>query len=228
MCGRFGLFTDLAELVDLLGFELTIPIESIDPSWNIAPTRSILTIKPDGERRVGTLMRWGLIPRWAKPENAFKRPLFNAGSETVEERPMFRQSFVNRRCLVPADGFYEWIRRSGRTGTPMWIHRTDSKAFTFAAVSSIWHGPDGDVESCAILTTSANSLMSPIHHRMPVILGEMGADIWLDDAADRAVLHELMRPREWDDMQVREAHPEVGSAKNDGPGLLVPHSTLFD
>ena len=228
MCGRFGLFTDLAELIELLGFEPGMLSESYVPRWNIAPTDPVVAIRRDGSRRIGTLMRWGLIPRWAKVDNAFKRPMFNARSETVMDRPMFREAFANRRCLVPADGFYEWKRQGGRTGTPMWVHDAERRVITFAGISSVWSGPDGLIESCAILTTDANSSMSPIHDRMPVMLTEEWAEIWLDYTADKSVLEEAMRPREWDAMSVKEAHPDVGSSRNDGPELLRPQSTLFD
>ena len=177
------------------------------------------------------MMRWGLVPSWANPETALKHSMFNARSETVAERPMFRDSFLKRRCLVPADGFYEWQHRQlgGGTGenTPMWIHNIDDQVITFAGIWSAWRGPDRIVESCAILTTTPNSLMSPIHDRMPVILDDDWAKIWLDDAADQMILLEALKTREWDKMTAREANPAVGSTKNDGPYLLEPQRRLF-
>ncbi len=227
MCGRFGLYTDLAELVEILGFELPMPMEVYGPRWNIAPTTDVLTILDDGGAREGAMMRWGLIPTWAKPENAFKRPMFNARSETVAERPMFRNSFNRHRCLVPANGFFEWRREETGGKTPMWIYDAETPVVTFAAISSTWQGPDGTVKSCAILTTSPNSLMSPIHDRMPVILDREWADVWLDDAADKAVLMEALQQREWESMQAREVDPAVGSTRNDGPHLIRPQQSLF-
>ena len=228
MCGRFGLFTDLSELVELLGFELGMPADGYIPRWNIAPTTPVLAITAEDGERFGTLMRWGLIPRWAKPESAFKRPMFNARSETVAERPMFRDSFARRRCLVPANGFYEWKREGQGNKTPMWIHDADGGVVTFAGIWSVWEGPNGVIESCAILTAPPNSLVEPIHNRMPVILDEDWAAIWLDDAADKAVLLEALRPREWEEMSAQEANPAVGSAQNDGPYLLDSQAMLFE
>ena len=114
----------------------------------------VLTITETDGRRVGSMMRWGLIPHWAKPDTAFKRPMFNARSETVAERPTFRESFIARRCLVPANGFFEWRGKGTRDKIPMWIHSTNAPVVTFAGIWSVWHSPDGIVESCAILTTS--------------------------------------------------------------------------
>ena len=227
MCGRFGLFTDLSELVELLGFELGMPADAYVPRWNIAPTTSVLAITVEDGERLGAMMRWGLIPNWAKPETAFKRPMFNARSETVAERPMFRDSFVRRRCLVPADGFYEWRREGPRNKTPMWIHDADGRVVTFAGIWSVWHGPDGVVESCAVLTAAPNSLMSPIHNRMPVTLDDDWSAIWLDDAADTQVLLEALKPREWETMRAQEANTAVGSTRNDGPHLLGSQPTFF-
>ena len=226
MCGRFGLFTDLSELVELLGFELGMPADGFVPRWNIAPTTGVLAIKERDAQRLGSMMRWGLIPIWAKPDTAFKRPMFNARSETVAERPMFRDSFIKRRCIVPANGFFEW-RSDGNSKKPMWIYDAESPLVTFAGIWSRWHGPDGIVESCAILTTAPNSLMEPIHNRMPVILDEDWAAIWLDDAADKIVLLEALKPREWETMTAREANLAVGSARNDGPHLIERQSALF-
>ena len=226
MCGRFGLFTDLSELVELLGFELGMPADGFVPRWNIAPTTPVLAINETNGVRTGAMMRWGLIPIWAKPDTAFKRPMFNARSETVAERPMFRDSFTKSRCLFPANGFFEW-RSDGNSKKPMWIYDAESPLVTFAGIWSRWHGPDGIVESCAILTTAPNALMEPIHNRMPVILDEDWAAIWLDDAADKIVLLEALKPREWETMTAREANPAVGSARNDGPHLIERQSALF-
>ena len=228
MCGRFGLFTDLSELVEFLGFELGMPTDAYTPRWNIAPTTLVLTITEADGQRIGSMMRWGLIPRWAKPDTAFKRPLFNARSETVAERPTFRDSFRIRRCLVPANGFFEWRRDGPRNKTPIWISDTKTPVVTFAGIWSVWRGPGGLVESCSIITTSPNALMEPIYNRMPVILDDDWAAIWLDDAADQTVLLEALKPREWETMEAQEANPAVGSTKNDGPHLLGSQPTLFE
>lgn len=227
MCGRFGLFTDLSELVELLGFELTIDAEGFEPRWNIGPTSDVLAITDVGEGRVGSMMQWGLIPRWAKPDKAFGRPMFNARSETVAERPMFRDSFASRRCLIPANGFFEWRSDAAGKKTPWWIHAVDPGVITFAGIWSAWRGPNGLVESCAILTTEPNGLVKRIYDRMPVILDDEWREIWLDDAADREALLEACKSRDWPNMEACEANPAVGSTRNNGPYLIEPQATLF-
>lgn len=220
MCGRFGLFTDLSELAKLLGFEVDATADGYEPRWNIAPTSDVLAITDRDDRRVGSMMRWGLIPRCAKPGNAFGRPMFNARSETVAERPMFQDSFVSRRCLIPADGFFEWSSGGSERKNPWWIHAVDSKVITLAGIWSVWLSPNGPVESCAIMTTASNSLMDRIHDRMPVILDRDWAEMWLDDSADQDALLEACKPREWPMMKAQEANPSVGSTRNDGPYLM--------
>lgn len=133
--------SDLAELVEILGFKLPVPMEVYGPRWNIAPTADVLTIIDRGGVREGAMMRWGLIPARAKPESAFKRPMFDTRSETVAERPMFRSSFNRHRCLVPANGFFEWRREGTGAKTPMWISVAETPVVAFAAISSTWHGP---------------------------------------------------------------------------------------
>ena len=227
MCGRFGLFADLSELMELLGFEIGLATDSYEPRWNIAPTADVLVIIDIGNGRVGSMMRWGLIPAWAKQESAFGRPMFNTRSETVVERPMFRDSFVSRRCLIPANGFFEWSGDTPGKKTPWWIYAVDSGMITFAGIWNVWRGPDGPVESCAILTTESNGLVKRIHDRMPVIVDDDWAELWLDGSADKDVLLEACKPREWPMMEAREANPAVGSTRNDGPHLIEPQATLF-
>ena len=227
MCGRFGLFTDLLELVELLGFEVGTTAEGYEPRWNIAPTSNVLAITETAHGRVGSMMRWGLIPHWTKQGNAFGRPMVNARSETVVERPMFRDAFVSRRCLIPANGFFEWSGDTPGRKTPWWIYAVDSGVITFAGIWSVWRGPDGPIESCAILTTESNGLMKRIHDRMPVILDDDWAELWLDGGADKDVLLEACKPHEWSRMEVREANHAVGSTRNHGPHLIEPQATLF-
>ncbi len=227
MCGRFGLYIDLAGLVATLGFELPMPMEVYRPRWDIAASTDVLTIIDAGGVGEGVMMRWGLIPSWVKPESVFGRPMFNARSETVAERPMFRNSFRRRHCLISANGFFEWRREETGGKTPMWIFDAEKPVLVFAAIWSVWDGPKSVVESCAILTTSANSLMSPIHDRMPVIPDREWAEVWLDDASDRSVLMEAVKPREWKSMQAREVDPAVGSTRSDGPHLINPRPSFL-
>lgn len=176
MCGRFTLGISLEEL--MLRYMLEEIPDYIDyrPHYNIAPTQQIMAVIHDGsQRRAGTL-RWGLVPHWAKDLSIGSR-MINARSETVLDKPAFRESFLRKRCLIPADGFYEWLKEEDGTKTPYRIiPRTG--LFSFAGLYDTWMDPEGQrVSTCTILTTSPNTLMSRIHDRMPVILSWQGTAV---------------------------------------------------
>ncbi len=219
MCGRYGLFGDGVALAELFGFDLVEMPYDYRPRWNVAPTTPVLTLRNIEDSRKPDLMRWGLIPPWQKPEAPIRRPLINARAETIAERPTFRTPFARQRCLVIADGFYEW-RRSASTRTPMWIHQSDEQPFAFAGVWSRWRGPDGPIESCAIITCEPNELMSPIHNRMPVILPSASYDDWLGEGSPEELLLDLIEPSEWPDFTTRQVSSQVNSVRNDGPSLI--------
>ncbi len=189
------------------------------PSYNIAPPQNVLTVV-GGEERRGGYMRWGLIPFWAKDKSIGSR-MINARAETVAEKPSFRNAFKRRRCLIIADGFYEW-QKVGAKKRPMRIVMQSGEPFAFAGLWETWRDPEGEVvPSCAIITTSANNLLSPIHDRMPVILPRDVEDFWLDDSVTEPdALTSVLTPYDDEEMEVYEVSPLVNSAWNDGPEVL--------
>lgn len=218
MCGRYSLIADPEELVRR--FEFAGDWRDLQPRHNIAPTQQVLAVVGGDERRAG-LMRWGLIPHWAK-ERKPGRPLINARVETVAERPAFRAAFKRRRCLVLADGFYEW-QRTGETKRPMRIVLESGEPFAFAGLWSVWTDPKGRrIPSCAIITTEANDLLRPIHDRMPVILPREVEEFWLDpDVDDPGALSSLLIPCASEAMDAYQVSPLVNSAANDGPEVTA-------
>ena len=219
MCGRYSLTASLQELAQR--FEFDGDRDDFAPRYNVSPTQQVLTIIGGDTRRAG-FMRWGLIPSWSK-DGSSSRPLINARAETVAEKPTFRGSLKNRRCLVPADGFYEW-QKVGDIKRPMRIVMRSGEPFAFPGLWSIWTDPEGNrIPSCAIITTAANEVLKPIHHRMPVILAEGAEDIWLDTAIDDSdALTQLLEPYPDDALEVYEVSRLVNSASNDVPEVTTP------
>lgn len=219
MCGRYTLTTPEDELLDFFGHPDGTPDH--EPRYNIAPTQDapVIIAGPEGPR-IGSL-RWGLVPWWADDPSIGNR-LINARSETVASKPAFRDSFERRRCLVLADGFYEWKREESRKA-PHWIHLPSRQPFAFAGVWDRWRHPDGEpVYSFAILTTRASPAILPIHPRMPVILTDEGRSGWLDPEADRGALEALLRPYEAGALQEWEVSPIVNAPANDSPLCIEP------
>ena len=219
MCGRFGLFSDLDRLAEQFGFDPLTVRDMFAPSYNVAPTTGVLTLTAPGLALEPHLMRWGLIAPWQRRGDPLGKPIFNARSETVAEKPMFRRAFARSRGLVLADGFYEWQRRDGAK-QPYWISRRDGRPFAFAAIWSLQQG--AGLYSCAVLTTGPNELMSPIHSRMPVILGAGEFDSWLDPEAPGERLLESCKPRPWPEMRSFPVAARVGAVRNNDPGLVAP------
>ena len=221
MCGRYSLTSSPTELAKRFEFEFDSDGETVRPRFNIAPTQQVLTVV-GGETRRATFMRWGLIPRWAKDAST-GRPLINARAETVAEKPSFRDSLKNRRCLVLADGFYEW-QKVGETKRPMRVVMRSGEPFAFAGLWSEWKDPAGNpIESCAIITTTPNEVLRSIHHRMPAILPEELEGPWLDDAYDNDFpLTEFLAPHPADAMKAYEVSRLVNSASNNGPEVVAP------
>ena len=220
MCGRFGLFAELGDLAGHFGFGAEPRQGSYLPRWNIPPTSSILTALSDGDARAAGMMRWGLTPSRSGNGRSAPRLLFNARSETIDQRPTFRNAFVSRRCLVPANGFYEWKAGSGRTKTPHWVSHREGHPIAFAGIWYAAQPDDQEQGSCVIITTAANDLLAPIYHRMPVILPSEHFDAWLSDHSEPAELLELLGSRDWPDMSVREVSTAVNRVANDGPHLI--------
>ncbi|AGL03381.1 SOS response-associated peptidase [Desulfoscipio gibsoniae] len=193
MCGRFTLTVELSTVIRI--FQVHWDYKSFDYSkrYNIAPTQNVLVITRTEESREISLMRWGLIPHWAKDASIASK-LINARAETVDQKPSFKPSFLHRRCLIPADGFYEWKKKAGEK-TPLRITLPDQEVFAFAGIWARWRSPKGqDIHSCSIITTEANNQMRDIHNRMPVILsGSSAHHAWLA-SNEPAVLKELLQP----------------------------------
>lgn len=228
MCGRFTLHepdSTLARYFEALFRPAIVPFfTSYVPRYNIAPTQTVLAIRArhhDNGNEV-VPMRWGLIPNWSKSLTG--PPLFNARSETVAEKPSFRTAFRRRRCLIPADGFYEWQVISPQQKRPHYITMKSRQPFAFAGLWESWQSPGGShVESCTILTTAANPLMQPLHDRMPVILSPEEYLPWLDPGlTETAALFPMLDQYPAEEMTAFAVSPMVGSVRNTSPELIQP------
>lgn len=209
--------SDLAELQASFNFE----DDGLDytPSYNIAPTQQSLVVTNEGVRRCQS-MRWGLIPFWAKDVKAGYR-MINAAGETAAQKAAFRSAFRKRRCLVLADGFFEW-RKEGKSRVPNYFLMADHKPLAFAGLWERWRSPDGEwVRSFTILTTEANALVEPVHGRMPAVLMDEAQALWLDPLTeDPDILGKLLTPAPAGEMQTYPVSSLVNSPKNDGPECI--------
>jgi putative SOS response-associated peptidase YedK len=213
MCGRYVRKSPSTVYAELF----SVPTVPGTPSYNVAPTQSVAVVRQADDHREAVLMRWGLIPSWAKDA---KMAQINARGDTVATKPMSRSAFKKRRCLVLADGYYEW-KTLGKQKQPYYFHRRDDKPFAFAGLWECWKGPDGSVESCAIITTDANEMSKPIHNRMPVILPMAACDPWLDtDVEDAAPLAELLKPYPAGEMECYAVNTMVGNPRNNSPACI--------
>ncbi len=220
MCGRIVLKAPARQVAQ--EFDLATVSELV-PRYNIAPTQPVATVVPGADGvRVLRRMQWGLIPPWSRDPRDGGR-MFNARSETVAEKPAFREAFATRRCLVPVDGFYEW-RRHGRERQPFYFASAEGRLLALAGVWARWEYPGGEaIESCSLLTTTANDLMSPIHHRMPVIIPPEARQSWLTTpAAAAAQLVPLLAPSSPGLLRMHAVSPAVNRVGHDGPELIVP------
>jgi putative SOS response-associated peptidase YedK len=223
MCGRYSLGATAGDLQ--LRFGLTGDRPETEPRWNIAPSQLAPVIVQNGTRHAAE-MRWGLVPSWAREATA-RYSTINARAETVAEKPTFRGPLRERRCLVPATGFYEWEARGGaKRGArqPWHIRLAGGDLFAFAGLYDIWRGPDGaPLASYTIITTAANDLVAPLHERMPVILPRELEAAWLDpDERDTGRLLALLQPYPAEAMERYPASPAVNSAAHDSPELVLP------
>jgi len=227
MCGRYRLSSTEEEVAEFFEAE---PIEELHPRYNIAPSQPVPVIRQVGRGRAISLVRWGLVPFWAKDSSIGSR-LINGRSETVLDKPSFREPFAQRRCLVPADGFYEW-KKAGQRKQPFHFGMKDGSLFAVAGLWDRWQSPDGTVlESCTILTTTPNELLQDVHDRMPVILHRNHHDTWLTaPPAERRRLGELLVPFEARLMTRYEVNSIVNSPRNDTPACaerIVSANNLF-
>jgi len=218
MCGRFTL-TD--EIVQLQAYFEFFNDEELSPRYNIAPGQYILTVVSDGTNRVAQHMKWGFVPFWAKDEKmGFK--MINARAETIDEKPSFRQAFQQRRCLILADGFYEWKRTESKKHPYRFVMK-DRKPFAFAGIWETWSKGTTPLTSCTIITTEPNDVTKDIHDRMPVILSPDAYETWLNPTYQPICdLKELLKPYPAEKMEKYEVSTLVNSAKNDSPALLKP------
>jgi putative SOS response-associated peptidase YedK len=221
MCGRFTLTANPQVIRDM--FDLASMPSVMTARYNIAPTQPVAVITNDEPSQL-TFHRWGLVPSWAK-DVSIGNKLINARSETAREKPSFRAAFKRRRCLIPADGFYEWTK--GESGKiPHFIHLDGRPVFAFAGLWEVWHSPEGDeLRTCTILTTAANDFMKPLHHRMPVIVPPADYAAWLEpDEQPAGVFQALMKQYDSAQMAEYEVSRAVNSSGKDAPELIEPAS----
>lgn len=223
MCGRFTLVASGRQLADAFGLAQE---PRLVPRYNIAPSQPVAVIRvlrtnPETRERELVLLRWGLIPSWAADLTIGSR-LFNARGETVAVKAPFRQAFRRRRCLIPADGFFEW-RKAGRKNQPVYFRRKDGRCFALAGLWDMWERGSQIVESCTIITTKANRLIGEYHDRMPVILRPNDYALWLDaEVQDQALLEPLLQPFPGEEMLAYPVHPVVNDPRNDVPECIAP------
>ncbi|HEX5772773.1 MAG TPA: SOS response-associated peptidase [Geomobilimonas sp.] len=216
MCGRYVLTITLELFIKHFGLK---EIPNWPARYNIAPTQKVPVIRQfqDGPRQVD-LLRWGLVPSWSKELSG---GMINARGETVNEKPSFRHAFRQRRCIIPASGFYEW-RKIGNRKTPYFIHRANHDPMAFAGIWDTWRSPEGEnMETCAILTTQANAVVAKLHDRMPVILPCASFDDWLDPQLhDPAVLSKLLVPCPPETIATYPVSTLVNKVGNEGPECI--------
>jgi len=218
MCGRFTLRAPPQAIVD--EFERPV-LPPYVPRWNISPTQQILALRMhDGEPEMA-MLRWGLIPMWA--DDPKKSPLLiNAKAETAATKPAFRTAFKRRRCLILADGFYEW-EKVGKQKQPYYHRLKNERPFAFAGLWERWDKGEQPIESCTILTTDANEVAATVHDRMPVILGRDARTAWLDpEIDDPAALQQLLRPYPAEEMTAYQVNPIVNKSANEGADCIAP------
>ncbi|MCB0193664.1 MAG: SOS response-associated peptidase [Anaerolineae bacterium] len=221
MCGRYSLTANAKKLAEAFADVAGVPDE-IPPRYNIAPSQPIAVIA-NNDRHAVEFFQWGLIPSWAKDPKIGNR-MINARSETLAEKPSFRTAYRRRRCLVLADGFYEWRRNDDKSKTPMYIQLESQEPFAFAGLWEVWHSPQDDmVLSCTIITTEPNDLMASIHNRMPVILPADAYAQWLDPNEQKPdQLQSLLKPYPAEAMTAYPVSKVVNNPRNDDPACVKP------
>ena len=225
MCGRYVITSPPAAIRALFGYSEQ---PNFPPRYNVAPTQPIPIVRLVEGRRSFTLVRWGLIPAWVEDPKTFSL-LMNARGESVLDKPAFRNAMRRRRCLVPADGFYEW--RAGKAGEPKhpyFVHAKSGAPLAFAGLWETWMGPNGEeLDTAAVVTTRANRLLSPIHDRMPVIVPPQAFDLWLDCAnVEAATAAALIAPAPEGLLECHEVSPAVNRVANDHASLVQPAAAV--
>jgi len=233
MCGRFTLKTPMRDVAEAFGLDPEVLQRELFPRrYNIAPTQGVAVVRQaaDGGRQL-SMLHWGLIPSWAD-DPAIGGRMINARSETAAERPAFREALARRRCIVVADGFFEW-KQGTRPKQPFYIRREDEQPFGFAGLWEHWRRGELEIESCTILTTAANELLQPLHDRMPVILDPHDYAVWLDEVSDARRLEPLLVPCPAEELTLYPVKPVVNRPQHDTPECLERptekrQGTLFD
>jgi putative SOS response-associated peptidase YedK len=222
MCGRFTLHAKPADVAEHFGLD-ELPDDLLGERYNIAPSQTVATVRlDDAGHRVLRMDRWGLIPAWAK-DAKISFSLTNARAETVDEKPSFRSAFKARRCLIPADGYYEWEATGAKHKQPFYFRRIDGKLLGFAGLWERWTNPESQViETCSIITTSANGIVRPVHDRMPVILDPADYGQWLDPRTGADDLLTLLRPAPEEAVTAIPVSSYVSNARNQGPQCVLP------
>jgi putative SOS response-associated peptidase YedK len=219
MCGRYTLVTPVERLAEEFGFDTSSM--DLPPNYNVAPSQGVAAVLQKGGERRLELLRWGLIPSWADDPQIGSR-MINARAETAPEKPSFRRAFRERRCLIPADGFYEWKRTNGAK-QPYYIRMKEGRPFAFAGLWEGWRDDGGpEIRSCTILTTRPNALAGEIHDRMPVILPAGSYDAWLDPEAEKEELVALLAAYPEDEMEAYPVSRLVNSPSNNDPRCVEP------
>lgn len=219
MCGRFDRHSSSARIIHEFNVDRVFTV--IEPRYNIAPSQDIVVVRRDGTN-VMIACRWGYIPAWAKEEK-IGYSMINARAETIETKPAFSKAFSNQRCLIVADGFYEWKKYEGRK-VPFYIRMRSKKPFGFAGLFNVWSSPRGEgICTSTLITTQANELLMPIHDRMPVIIPPQSYDVWLDpDFRDAKSLKDLLLPYPSDLMEIFQVSPSVNSPSYDSEEAINP------
>lgn len=215
MCGRYTLTSPVDRLAE--AFDLDEVRSEPSQNFNVAPTQEVATILAENGGRRLEMLRWGLVPSWADDPGIGSR-MINARAETAPEKPSFRSAFKRRRCLIPTNGFYEWKREAGGK-QPFYIHMKDGEPFAFAGLWEEWHD---ELRTCAILTTSPNSVAAEIHNRMPVILPAENYEAWLDPEAEKEELVSLLVPYAGDDLEAYPVSRFVNSPRNNDERCIEP------
>ena len=219
MCGRFARSTKKEDMQNRFGFDDPLNV-LLEPRYNISPTQFHPVVILEADRRVLKMMKWGLVPFWAK-EASIGYKMINARAEGIEDKSSFKNPFRKRRCLVLADGFYEWKKVDAKTKVPYFIKLKSGEPFAFAGLWDRWDKREEPLETFTIITTDNNELMAPIHNRMPVILHEKDEGAWLDpELKDPEKLLPLLKPYPSEEMVLYEVSTVVNSPKNDVPECI--------
>lgn len=229
MCGRYVAAAPPSEIAKYFG-AATLSETVLEPSYNVAPTNEVYAVVERDDERVLDHFRWGLVPLWAK-DLAIGSKMINARSEGIATKNAYRHAFRKQRCIIPADGFFEWkVIQGEKRKQPMFIHRVDGEPLAFAGLWETWRGPDRDGDplyTCTIITTSANETMAPVHDRMPVILPPDLWEQWLDpDMRDTDELVKFLKPAPASLLTLYPVSTAVNNVRNKGVEILVPKADV--